>query len=496
MPMLLLLLLTLACLPIRWPEPGSWINPTAGVMLTWGAVTLAILTVCALAQWCRASLRRAPARRREFLQRLGLWRHIYFFALFTFFGLALYAFGWGWVVQGCPDEGTTLGAPWPGSQILILSPFLFGLVGSWFCFYDVERALHDTLEIEEPPFWNRWAYMGFHLRNNLALVCVPVLLMVFVNGLPAWLAPIGDEWQFWTATAAFVAPFSVLALMPWVVRVILGLRPLPPGELRDRLTATSRRLRFRCTDLLVWPTRGGIVNAMVVGLFPLLRYVVVTDRLATELTPEEIEAVFGHEVGHVKHRHMTFYLFFMMISLAVVTQLVSRIVDNNQDLRENEHLAVLPLIFLVGSYIFLVFGFVSRRCERQADIYGCRTVSCGRRHCLGHMGDADLLPAAQGLCPTGIQIFISALEKVAYLNGISRDRPGWLQSWQHSTIARRVAFLESMLLDPSQEPRFQRHISRVKWGLFLTMASLLVAFGAVWGWSGLLGLPTTTIGSH
>ena len=182
----------------------------------------------------------------------------------------------------------------------------------------------------------------------------------------------------------------------------------------------------------------------------------------------------------------------MMVSLAVVTQLVSRIVDNNIDLKQNEHLAVLPLILLVGSYIFLVFGFVSRRCERQADIYGCRTVSCGRSHCLGHATDEELLPAARGLCPTGIQIFISALEKVAYLNGISRDRPGWLQSWQHSTIARRVAFLESVLIDPNQEPRFQRHVGRVKWGLFLTMACLLLAFGAIWGWGGLLGLPTSS----
>lgn len=496
MPMLLLLLLTLACLPIRWPQPLSWLNPLAGVAFTWGSVLLAILLVFALAFRTRISLARSPGRRREFLQRMGFWRHVYFISLFASFGLALYVFGWGWIVQGCPDDGTPLDTPWPGSQLLVLAPFLFGLVGSWFCFYDVERALHDTLESTDPPFWSRWAYMGFHLRNNLALICVPVLLMVFVNGLPTWLAPIDDGWESWTAAAAFVAPFSVLAVMPWVVRIILGLRPLPPGDLRDRLLATSRRLRFRCTNILVWPTRGGIVNAMVVGLFPVLRYVVVTDRLAGELTPEEIEAVFGHEVGHVKHRHMAYYLFFMMVSLAVVTQLVSRIVENSQQLKQNDHLAVLPLIFLVGSYIFLVFGFVSRRCERQADLYGCRTVSCGRTHCLTHESDEELLPEARGLCPTGIQIFISALEKVAYLNGISRDRPGWLQSWQHSTIARRVAFLESVLLDPGQAPRFQRHVGRVKLGLLLTMTCLLIAFGSFWGWSSLFGLPTASAGSH
>ena len=56
MPMLLLLLLTLACLPIRWPEPRPWMNPTTGVLLTWGNVAFAILVVLALAQWTRAKL--------------------------------------------------------------------------------------------------------------------------------------------------------------------------------------------------------------------------------------------------------------------------------------------------------------------------------------------------------------------------------------------------------------------------------------------------------
>jgi hypothetical protein len=92
---------------------------------------------------------------------------------------------------------------------------------------------------------------------------------------------------------------------------------------------------------------------------------------------------------------------------------------------------------------------VSRRCERQADIFGCRTVSCA--------------------------VFIAALEKVAWLNGISRDRPGWLSSWQHSTIARRVEFLQRMSADPALEPRFQRRVGLIKWALLLCLAAALVA---------------------
>jgi STE24 endopeptidase len=133
-----------------------------------------------------------------------------------------------------------------------------------------------------------------------------------------------------------------------------------------------------------------------------------------------------------------------------------------------------------------VFGFVSRRCERQADIYGCRAVSCGRPDCEGHDEKVVLPAEPEVLCPTGIRTFITALEKVAYLNGISRDRPGLLQSWQHSTIARRVDFLYGMMTDPSVEPRFQQRLAFVKWALILSLGAALVVLGVVHGWDRML----------
>ena len=103
-------------------------------------------------------------------------------------------------------------------------------------------------------------------------------------------------------------------------------------------------------------------------------------------------------------------------------------------------------------------------CERQADIYGCRIVSCA--------------------------VFITALEKVAWLNGISRDKPGWLSSWQHSTIALRVEFLEQMSADPGLEPRFQRRVGLVKWGLVLGLgvglATCMLVLGPAGVWAILL----------
>jgi len=192
--------------------------------------------------------------------------------------------------------------------------------------------------------------------------------------------------------------------------------------------------------------------------------------------------VFGHEVGHVKHQHMLYYLVFLLASVFVLGNIAPTYLNGllealNVD--ERCDLAVLPVVTALGAYIFLVFGFLSRRCERQADIYGCRAVSCQRAVCDGHVNGHPLPQGAGGLCPTGIHTFIQALEKVALLNGISRDKPGFLQSWQHSTIARRVNFLQSLLIDPKAERRFQRRVFLVKCAFLAFLAILARALVVV-----------------
>jgi STE24 endopeptidase len=217
---------------------------------------------------------------------------------------------------------------------------------------------------------------------------------------------------------------------------------------------------------------------MVVGVVPFLRYVVLTDRLMEELTQDELEAVFGHEIGHVKHHHMPYYLTFLLASIAVLGLALvpwQGELDSFLSLQNLNHLVLLPAVVGLGLYLFLVFGYLSRRCERQADIYGCRAVSCGDALCAGHSEEQPLPEQSRVLCTTGILTFIQALEKVALLNGISRDKPGFLQSWQHSTIARRVDFLKSLLVDPHAESRFQRRVFLVKCGLFAVLGVILLA---------------------
>ncbi len=510
MPFLLLIFLTLFCLQNRWPDP-IWqgvVSPDdsvlASILLTWSVVVFQVGWAWWLARRTRRSLETDPASREQALHfyERGRWRHL--LGLFIGYVVVFCLLGWGGVLNQVwvwPRTEKML----PGAELLLLSPFLTALVLSWACFYDADRAAYlvthkqgflDPLAralldqelpvrvsaaVEGPPILGgRWSYVLFKLRNNLVLVFVPLTLLLLQKELFRFFPDLISKWEAVLTVLGFAGGMAVLAFMPWIVRLVLGLAPLPDGPLRRKLLAAARRMRFRCSDILLWNTHGSMANAMVLGLLPWPRYVVFTERLLEEFTPEEVLAVFGHEVGHVKHHHMIYYLLFLSVSMGVLTLLLPPVPEWAGWVGSHHYLRDLPMLSLLLAYIFVVFGFLSRRCECQADIYGCRAVSCGRLDCQDHTS-AEESPGDNGqpgrptlTCPTGIGIFIRALEKVAILNGISRDRPGFLQSWQHSTIARRVAFLQRMQSDPTIERRFQRRVLLVKCGLFLVLGVVLV----------------------
>jgi Zn-dependent protease with chaperone function len=498
MSFLLMVFFVLVCLFEDYPAP--LVLPTLGgsAFLTWLTVAAVAANAWRLSWVVRRRLERDPHGRDAVLHRYERARFYHQIGLLGAYVLSLAVFGWGWAVNHFWGDGE-LGGP-VGAELLVLAPFLAAQLASWTFFYDVERASQRAMRrlLEEGrAAWpesghegaagGRASYVLFQFRQKLGLVFIPVLLLVFQKELYRVLPPRWREVPGAANAGGILALALVFVTMPWIVRLVLGLKPLPPGPLRDRLWATSRRLKFRCSNILLWNTRSGMANAMVIGIVPWVRYVVFTDRLVEDFSPEEVEAVFGHEVGHVKHHHMLYYLGFLTASMAVLFLAAERgatalkgLLDGvpalayvGSRLSVDGFWGAAPVVACTLTYIFVVFGFLSRRCERQADVFGCRTVSCREADCPGHAEGAELPPGGRGLCPTGIRTFIRALEKVALVNGISRDKPGFLQSWQHSTIARRVEFLQRVLQDPREERRFQRRVAVVKWAMFLVLGAAL-----------------------
>jgi Zn-dependent protease with chaperone function len=415
------------------------------------------------------------------------------------------ALGWGWSAE-------QLGGP--ATELLRMLPFLIGLCLGWAGYYPADRLIQEPpgeLHVinRNGPFRSRAGYVVFMARQRLAFVGVPLALFLVQQALLRSVPELFTGGRLGLVMVGIVA--LAVALAPLGLRLMLGLRPLPSGPLRDRLAAAGRRLKVRYADILLWDTRGGVANAMLAGVLPWFRYILLSDRLLTDLTPDEVEAVFGHEIGHVKHRHMLFYLLFFVMSLSALTGLwaaasdailgpepeVPAVAGNSGATWNWRDWEAVPALGLAGVYIFVAFGFVSRRCERQADLYGCRVVSCGRTDCDGHPASreherpeespahGDVYPSRDP-CPTGIRTFVNALEKVAVINGISRDRPGWLHAWLHGSIAHRVEFLEGVMTDRAVAHDFQRRVGFLKWGLVAGLTAALIGLvligygGSVW----------------
>src|SRR5699024_9049444 len=117
--------------------------------------------------------------------------------------------------------------------------------------------------------------------------------------------PIGDSID---SVASLTALGVVYIMAPELLRRVLDTRSLPAGALRTRLQNLCNRTGMRARDILHWETNSLMGNAAVMGLFPRVRYILMTDLLLETMTDEQIEAVFAHEIGHVHYRHMLWYV--------------------------------------------------------------------------------------------------------------------------------------------------------------------------------------------
>jgi len=120
---------------------------------------------------------------------------------------------------------------------------------------------------------------------------------------------------------------------------------------------------------------------------------------------------------------------------------------------------------------------------------------------MGHDHTTIYPDSARGLCPTGIRTFIRALERVELVNCAAPIEAGrqrltiwrailglfrWFRTWLHSTMARRVAFLQCLIAEPQKERRFQRRIAVLRWGLLAVLAVALAVLGQMVGWDVML----------
>jgi STE24 endopeptidase len=231
---------------------------------------------------------------------------------------------------------------------------------------------------------------------------------------------------WWLAAAGvfFVVQIALTAVVPiWIVPIFYRLSPLADAELRERLLALARRAHVDAVGVFVadQSRKSRTANAAVVGIGR-TRRIIVFDTLLSSFTPEEIESVLAHELGHHVHGDIRRGLLVQGALLLVTARLAALGLDAGVPLlglagpADPAGLPWLALVLLALGLIQLPLGNgFSRRIERQAD---------------------DFALATTGNVPA----FIGAMERLAQLN-LAERRPNRLKEivfYSHPALDRRI----------------------------------------------------------
>ena len=420
-------------------EPVRGAGYRLGIAL--GGMTLVALFAAVASGVTAVGIRRDVRSRLILLRRYRIFRIAHLVLWLATAGLILWGLDWARLVR----FNWRLDRVFLLDDILIMAPVVLPIVASWAAFYDVERALRlaaDGPGVPAAPMATRRQYLGVHVRHYLGVLLLPLLgLLAAQDAAELWMPGVSESDY---ALAIYGPSFLLLFLFfPLLLRYLWQTEPLAPGSLRDRLESAAVRSRLAVRRILVWKTGGLLINAAVAGAVAPLRYVFITDGLVARLDEDEIEAVFGHELGHVWHRHLLFRILAMAVPLSLWLLIGQLAPDAARRIGEwFSHAGIglqvpmgLATVAALGAYMFLVFGFYSRLLEHQADLFACRV-------------------AAPGACEQAREAFISALEKLALSGGGGRRAGGW----QHASIARRVSFLRRATDDPRNAQRLHRCI--------------------------------------
>ena len=142
------------------------------------------------------------------------------------------------------------------------------------------------------------------------------------------------------------------------------------SELVKRLSELSEKAQTKIAGVKIWNTfKEPLPNAAVAGLISKFRFVYITDYLLDVFSDEQVEAVVGHELGHLRLSHVTIYLLYSINAILLAILAKSFLIINFPYFYVHSILSyVLELAIFIPAFA-ITFTALARHCERQADIF-------------------------------------------------------------------------------------------------------------------------------
>lgn len=298
---------------------------------------------------------------------------ISFIASFAF--LALGGFGWldgmfqPYFSNGIIRALVFFGALFVASDVLSI-PF------QWFGTFVIEERF--GFNKSTPKIFIMDKLKGYLLGALLGGGLLYLLMLLLNNlGVQFW-------WVFWIAITLFTV-FMNMFYTTLIMPLFNKLTPLEDGDLRKAIETYSNRVGFPLTNIFVidGSKRSSKANAFFSG-FGKKKKVVLYDTLIENHTTEELVAVFAHEVGHYKKKHIIQSLVSSVLQTGVMLFIMSLLIFSEKlslalgadSLQLHVNLIAFAMLYTPISFVTgIISNVVSRKNEFEADHYAIETTN-------------------------------------------------------------------------------------------------------------------------
>ena len=259
------------------------------------------------------------------------------------------------------------------------------------------------------------------------LLGIPLLLIFFFiikNYSESWWLILGAVMFFFSVIIGRLAPTLIMPLF-------YKFKPLENEEIKQKILSLCEKTGVRIQGIFEFNMSKNTkkANAAFTGIGKSKR-IILGDTLLKNFSPEEIETVFAHEMGHYKKRHIMKLMTVSVVMTFAGLYLTSLAYSNSLNtfgFNSVSEIAALPLLFIYLSLFGLITSpisnILSRKFEWEADTFAIETTR------------------DKGA-------FISAMEKLADQN-LADKTPNKIIEFlfhSHPSIDKRIKFAEDYKL--------------------------------------------------
>lgn len=271
------------------------------------------------------------------------------------------------------------------SPLSLVSPLIFfGILYVVSDLINIPFSIYRNFVIEAKYGFNKMTAKTFILDKIKGYILTAIIGGLLLSVLIYFVNAIGSDfwYYFWGVMTAFVL-FANLFYTSLILPLFNKLTPMEEGELKSSIQSYCSKVDFPLKNIFIMDgsKRSSKGNAFFSGLGK-KKKVVLFDTLVEKHSTQELTAVFAHEVGHYKKKHILFSTVFSILLMGFMLFLFSRMAYNAEvswamgGQTSALHLNLLAFGILyspISTVLGIIGNIISRKNEYEADAYAKQT---------------------------------------------------------------------------------------------------------------------------